>query len=407
MFKLRLHTLLLLLNVVCLLCMGTMAIYSTTYTTDDNYYLTHQLMWIGVGIIAASVVALTPMEYLSKVSKLMLMGITLFLVYLVAATYLRKIFGAGVRLPLVVYAKGASRWIGYGGISVQPSEFAKFALILFLSTYYGTRDIQKIEDTKEGLVMPLLVCLVVMSMIVLGKALSNTILCGVIVFSIMFISGVKLRKLLSAIVIIGFCALLCIAAEPYRMKRITNFISHRQTEVEWTTAPRSDDNHQLERSICAIGSGGMFGLGMGRGRLKNKAIPESKTDFIFAVIGEEYGFAGVFAGISLYMLFMVLCFLIGNQCRERRGMLICMSVGLYVAAQAGLNLAVICGLAPTTGVTAPLVSYGGSSIVSVMMCVGLVFNVSRQNIQEYIKEIVVEPADILFAGDLKEAEHED
>ena len=389
MSKLRLYSLLLFLVVFCLLFMGIMAIYSTTYTTDDDYYLKHQMIWILVGICASATIAKIPMDVLSKYSRRLLLGIMFLLVYLLIATILRYRLHFGFRLPCVVYAKGASRWIGKFGISVQPSEFAKFALILFLSSYYGMRDVQKIEDVREGLAKPLGASLCVLALIVFGKALSNTILCTIIVISIMFLAGVPFKRLAKTIGILVLCAGVLAIAEPYRRRRITNFIARRQETVEWTTAPRKDDNHQLERSICAIGSGGLSGLGVTRGRLKNKAIPESKTDFIFAVIGEEMGFCGVCLGFVLYLAFMVLCFLIGNECKDRRGMLICMSVGIIIASQAAMNLAVICGIMPTTGVTAPLVSYGGSSIVSVMMCVGLVFNASFSKLSEQNREVVL------------------
>ena len=120
-------------------------------------------------------------------------------------------------------------------------------------------------------------------------------------------------------------------------------------------------------------------MGLGKGRLKNSRIPESQTDFIFAVIGEEYGFIGILIGLGLYLGFAAIAFRIAQQCNNRQGILITMAVGIYILFQALYNLCVVCGLGPTTGVTAPLVSYGGSSIISVMLCVGLVLNTCWSN----------------------------
>ena len=171
----------------------------------------------------------------------------------------------------------------------------------------------------------------------------------------------------------------CLLKRVLRRQRIVNFIYKDQQVKTSTTGESKADNHQLLRSICALGSGGVSGMGLGKGRLKNSRIPESQTDFIFAVIGEEFGFIGILIGLSLYLGFAVLAFRIAQQCNNRQGTLIAMAVGIYILFQALYNLCVVCGLGPTTGVTAPLVSYGGSSIISVMLCVGLVLNICKGN----------------------------
>ncbi len=393
--KIRFISSLFTLSVVLLLLIGITAIYSTTYSSASNSVLYKQLQWVLLGLAAAATIALIPADFLSKYSKYMLVAVLLPLAYLTFASlgilFLSKATGADASslskfFPFVVYNKGAARWLHLAGFTMQPSEFAKFTIILFLATYYGTRDIIKIESFKEGFFIPALAAGSVMALVFLGKSLSNTIIIASIVGIIMFVSGVRMRYL-SASCLLAFLLVICaVFTSGYRRQRIINFIYKNKSEEVSTTGKKKADNHQLKRAICALGSGGLTGLGIGRGRLKNQHIPESSTDFIFAVIGEEFGFLGILFAIFLYISFMVLSFIIATQTNNRRGVLIAITVGFFIPFQAMYNLSVVCGLMPTTGVTAPLVSYGGSSIISMMLCVGLVLNVCRGNYTALLKE---------------------
>ena len=376
-------------NVIFLLLIGILAIYSTTYATSDNDYLYRQLTWIVLGWISAGAIALIPNRILSKYSRLFLVIIYLPLLYLafasVAIGIISKITGMDGRslarhLPFILYSKGAVRWLQLGPVSIQPAEFAKCAIILFLGTYYGMRDTMRIESLKEGVIIPLSYLALLMALIYLGKSLSNTIIIATISLTIMFLAGVRLKYLTILALAALVLGILGIMLTPYRRQRIVNYIYRNQeVGINTTGTPVKADNHQVRRSICALGAGGLTGMGLGKGRLKNSRIPESQTDFIFAVIGEEFGFLGIFGSVCLYLLFTFLAFKIAQQSQDKQGVLITMAIGVYVLFQAIYNLCVVCGLGPTTGVTAPLVSYGGSSIISVMMCVGLVLNICRNN----------------------------
>lgn len=389
MLKIRLINTLFALVVITLLFSGVLAIYSTSYNESSTHYLLRQLQWVVIGLVAAVTLAMTPMDILSKYSKAVIIAVMFALLYLVIAIKLNtislKLRNAPLHIPFTIFSHGTCRWVGTSFFSIQPSEFGKFAVILFLSTYYGLRDKIKTETFWEGFAIPGLFTSVMLGLIVLGQSFSNTVITGAIAIIIMFLAGVKLRFLCSAGVIALLLGIVAVFATPYRRKRIINYLYMSKQEVQMTTGEFKANNDQLKRSICAIGSGGKFGLGPGKGRLKNKSIPESKTDFIFAVIGEEYGFLGMCLGLSLYIAFMVLSFMIAKQSKDKRGALICMAVGFFIPFQAFYNLGVICGLLPTTGVTAPLVSYGGSSILSVMLCIGLVLNTCQKNYREYLK----------------------
>lgn len=386
--KIRFTSTLFTLSVILLLLIGITAIYSTTYSSASNSVLYKQLQWVLLGLIAATTIALVPTDFLSKYSKYMLAAVLVPLAYLTIASLcilcLSKATGAQPSslskfFPFVVYNNGAARWLHLAGFTMQPSEFAKFTIILFLATYYGTRDTIKIESFKEGFLIPALASAVVMALVFLGKSLSNTIILASIVGIIMFVSGVRMRYLITSCFIAFLLVIVAVFSSGYRRQRIINFVYKNKSEEVMTTGKKKADNHQLKRAICALGSGGLTGLGIGRGRLKNQYIPESSTDFIFAVIGEEFGFLGILFAIILYLSFMVLSFIIATQTNNRRGVLIAITVGFFIPFQAMYNLSVVCGLMPTTGVTAPLVSYGGSSIISMMLCIGLVLNVCHGN----------------------------
>lgn len=397
MQKIRILSTLLALVVVLLLSLGVIAIYSTTYCKDGDYYLYRQLMWVLVGAVMAVVTALLPMDFLSKYSKLIFFSVLIVLAYLAFANTCCMIVYKLARVSITRYfpfftvRNGACRWLKLGPFLCQPSEFAKFAVILFLATYYGTRDIGRVESFREGFLIPFLLVGVLLSCILLGRSLSNTLITCSVAILLMFLAGVKGRYLITAAMLCLVLGVACVMLKPYRRQRILNYISKQQVEQEVVINAKKTNNDQLDASLCALGTGGITGQGFGNGRLKHRNIPESKTDFIGAVIGEELGFIGIASCILLYLAFMALAFGISRLARDRRSALLCMGVGFYIPFQAMLNLGVICGMLPTTGVTAPLVSYGGSSIVSVMLCIGLVFNVCRQVYNDEMKDVVVEP----------------
>ena len=374
------------LTVVTLLAIGIIAVYSTTYAKADNSMLYKQIIWVAGGIVMALIVSCVPKYLLYRGSKWILVFIGLALGYLMivnignALTVKFLKFSLASYMPLAQVRNGACRWLAVGPITIQPAEFAKFALILFLSCYYGMRDTAKVESWKDGLIIPGSVAFLFMALILGGRSLSNCVITCLLMFMVMYFAGVKLRMLAATVFILILAGVCVILLTPFRRQRIVNYIHHNESNEVVVIGEKKKvvDNYQLDRSICAIGSGGIAGLGIGHGRLKHRSIPESHTDFVFAVIGEELGFVGISSCILLYIFFMQLAFAIARQCSDRSSALMCMTVGAFLPLQAMMNMGVVCGLFPTTGVTAPLVSYGGSSIASIMLCVGLVFNAARQ-----------------------------
>ena len=386
--RIRIVSTMFMLVVFALLLTGLTAIYSTTYSSEADKVLYKQLVWIALGLVAGGGMALLPADQISKYSKYVFILVLLPLAYL---SFAAQIIGIVHRLtgmeevavahffPLVQYNKGAARWLKLGGMTIQPAEFGKFAIVLVLSTYYGMRDTMKIESFREGFLIPGVATAVLLALIFLGKSFSNTLITALTALVIMFVAGVRLKFIVPTLLLVFVLGSCCVAFSGYRRQRIINFLYKNKNEEVSTTGRKKADNHQLSRSICALGEGGMTGMGLGKGRLKNQCIPESETDFIFAVVGEDFGFLGVVFGVSMYILLMAMAFMISMQCVDRRGILAATAIGFMIPFQAMYNICVICGILPTTGVTAPLVSYGGSSIISMMLCVGLVLNVCRCN----------------------------
>ncbi|MBQ6471420.1 MAG: FtsW/RodA/SpoVE family cell cycle protein [Victivallales bacterium] len=386
MTKTRILSCLLAIVVLVLLAIGILVIYSTTYAVASRFFLNNQLKWVLISSIAVLIIIFVPLPVLSRLSKLALIGVLLPLAYLALAgiisMVIEKVTGRqDVHvLPFALTSHGACRWLSVGGFTIQPSEFTKPVLILFLSTYYGMRETHVVKSFREGFLLPACVVGLTLLLILLGRSLSVTLISGAVAASIMYLAGVRLRYMLTAGLL---CAMLCccsVVFMPYRMKRINNFIvkhfSHTALAEE---KKETANNEQLDSAQIAIGSGGLHGLGFGQGRLKHKSIPEARTDFILAVVGEEFGFVGLFVCILLFLAFMFLCFAIAQTCRDRQSMLICLGVGVLVPMQAMLNLGVISGVLPTTGIPVPFISYGGSSLLAIMGSVALVFNVCHQN----------------------------
>ena len=360
----------LMLVVLALMCVGLVTVYSTTCDTVGTAMFMRQAMWIGMGLLCCIAIAVIPLEWLARYSNILLLIIGLLLLYLFCGVLVDKFISkeAVAKMPLLEGAtKGSFRWLKYHGYGLQPSEYAKFALLLFLSAYYGTRSKNAIDNFWKGLVIPSLSSGTILLLILLGKDLSTTLITGFMVGGIMFCAGVKIRHLALLFFLGAVAAVLMLVTSPERMSRIKSF-----TQVDENA---SDDSYQLQVSQYALGGGGLKGRGFTRSIMKKGYLPEKHTDFILAIWGEEMGFLGTLFVLLCYMGLMV-C-LIGLACisQDRVGMLICMGFCVLVTMQSIVNIGVISGWGPTTGVTAPYISYGGSSILSLLMCTGLVFNV--------------------------------
>ena len=339
-----------------LVLFGLVMLYSTSLGIQNasTYFFVRQLQWCGVGFAAMVAVFLIGYKKLSDWSGLFMIGIF----FLLCLTLL---------FPAI---KGARRWIQLPGIgSIQPSEYAKFILSLFMAKLCSDK-IKMIEVTPfRFILLAVACCAPVIMMVMLGKDLGTTLLLSIIVFAVLYAAGIRLRYLLP-VPLIGAPALFLFIKyfSEFRWKRLVTYLDPERYE--------STSGYQLWLSILALGSGGWKGLGFAEGRMKYKYLPEAHTDFILAIVGEELGFIWMCLVIIGYVVFILLAITVCVRARTRQAMFLVFGLTTFLAIQAVINIGVISGAFPTKGMPAPFISYGGSSLVSCMTATGLIISVA-------------------------------
>jgi cell division protein FtsW len=263
---------------------------------------------------------------------------------------------------------GARRWIDLKLFALQPSEIAKLSMVFFMAESL-TRQQDRITNFMKGLVPHLLVLLVVFGLILKEPDLGTALAIGGTVFLMFFASGAKIIHLGSLVGLGVIGVITAIIAEPYRMRRITAFADPWQDPL--------DTGYHIIQSLYALGSGGLFGLGLGRSREKFLYLPEPHTDFIFAILGEELGFIGTVTVVLLFFLFAWRGYKIAISAPDTFGSILAAGLTTMISLQAMMNIAVVTASMPVTGIPLPFVSYGGSALLFTMAGVGVLLNISR------------------------------
>jgi cell division protein FtsW len=264
---------------------------------------------------------------------------------------------------------GAKRWIGFGFFNIQPAELAKLALIVFIASYLVRRS-DEVRMNFFGFIKPLAVVFVMAFMLLLQPDLGSVIVLFVCTFGLLFIGGAKVYQFIG-LILVGLAALVgLILFEPYRMRRVTSFLD------PW--ADPFGSGYQLTQSLMAFGRGGLFGQGLGNSVQKLSYLPEAHTDFVFAILGEELGYSGVLAVLFLQLLLAMKALQIGRtallRSRLYEGYLAC-GIGIWFSFQTVVNVGAAAGMLPTKGLTLPLVSYGGSSLIAITMAVAILLRI--------------------------------
>jgi cell division protein FtsW len=372
---------LMLVPLLALAAWGVGMIYSTTFALPkgnglmEDYYMKRQLVWLVVGGVIAGVLWRLDYRNWERQGRYALLALALPLGYLALASMLWSLPAARefvLRLPMIPFRygrplNGAFRWLRLGSVSVQPSEFAKPLLIFYLAAHF--RLPLRTDTLRRGVLWPVGIAGGILALIFIGRDLSTTVITGAIVAAMFFIAGVRLRYL-CALGLLGllFVAMV-LALSPVRLKRVADYLAQREDE--------KSGNEQVLQAQMAMGSGGKTGLGFTQSRFKRLGLPEAHTDFIVAIVGEEAGYFGVMSVLLAYLLMSSAIFWIASQAADPFGQLTAMGVGLTFVLQAFVNVSVVSGFCPTTGVTAPFLSYGGSSMISCLISIGLVLSVSR------------------------------
>jgi cell division protein FtsW len=352
---------LLLTATLCLLALGAVMVFSASSTTqilsdgnlaDSAFYLKRTLMFGAVGLLVMHLTARYGLVAVRRLTPAILVASLLLLFAVLVA-------GSG--------ANGASRWIGPGSLQFQPSELAKVALILYGADLLARdrKRVRSIADLMPFLLVVGAACLLIVAEPDLGTAM-------VIAFSVgatLIAAGARPSDLGKIALCLAALALLFTVIEPYRMERLTGFL-HPGSEA-------TGAGFQAAQAKIALGSGGVFGVGIGNGVQKAFYLPEAHTDMISAVIGEELGMVGILGVVGLFSLFGYAGLRIAQRARDNYGKLLVAGLTSLVLAQATINLFAVMGLAPLTGVPLPFVSYGNSSLLATLFAVGLILGVAR------------------------------
>ena len=272
------------------------------------------------------------------------------------------------------------RWVKFGGFSFQPSEMMKLAIIL-LFAYLISVNYSKMKYFRYGVVPFLLFLGAVVGLMMIQPHLSGTIIICSIGIIMMFVGGTRFKHLL----LLAMVGIIALAAILFILIEVKDFSYFEKRMLSWTdpfNADAKDDTWQTRNSLIAIGSGGLFGLGLGNSRQKFLYLPEAKNDFVFAVVCEELGFVGAIMVIILFLLFIFRGLYIATKAPDKFGMMIALGLTVQIGLQALLNIAVVTNTIPNTGVSLPFFSYGGTALIMQLVQMGIILNISRQSIIE-------------------------
>ena len=342
--------------VAALLALGLVMLYSSSVTQVGARYLMMQLVWCAFGF--ALCVAATTLDYrwLKKFAWPIFL-IAVFLLVLVLVPHIgRKI-------------NGARRWFDFHGLRFQPSELGKLALIILLA-WYGDRYQRQMQNWKRGVLLPAALVVPVLGLVFVEPDRGTTILLAAVSGALLLMAGVRWKHIMVP-VLFGIGGLtLSLWHDPMRLKRILGW---------WDLEQHKEGvGYQAYQAMIALGSGGWFGLGLGNGRQKLGFVPEDHTDFIFSIIGEELGLIATLL-ILLAFLIIALCGLyIALRAREPFGSLLAAGATFLITLQAVINIGVVTSALPNKGLPLPFISYGGSNLLAMLACVGLLFSVARQ-----------------------------
>lgn len=349
--------------IIVLLCIGLVMVSSAssylalTSYNDSNYYLIKQLQFAILGVIAMLIISKIDYRVYKKFS---------YLFFIISLILL-----AAVLIPNVgVEVNGATRWLGFGEtFRFQPSEIVKISLVFAISTYIATN--YKKTNSIKGYIIPLLILAVVVIIMFLQNHMSGTLVMMVAALSIIFASGIKIKlRYIIPLIIIAVVALgIFILAEPFRINRILSFANPEQ-DIK-------DGNWQAAQSLYAIGSGGLFGRGLGQSREKYSWLPEAQNDFIFSVLCEELGLVGAVIVLGMFIFFIYRGYKIALTCKDMYGSLIATGITSVFAIQILVNIAVVTCTMPVTGMPLPFFSYGGTALCINLCAMGILLSISR------------------------------
>lgn len=342
--------------VASLLALGLVMLYSSSMTQVGAHYLMMQLIWcvfgFGLCVTAAS------LDYqLFRKYAWPIFAVAVFLLLLVLVPHIgRKI-------------NGARRWFDLHGVRFQPSELGKIALIIALA-WYGDRFQRRMHTFTWGILVPIGIIAAILGLVFVEPDRGTTILLAAVSGSVLLLAGVQWKFIVPPVILAIAGLVVSILHDPMRMRRIFSWLDLEQN--------KDGVGYQAYQAMIALGSGGWGGLGLGNGRQKLGFVPEHHTDFIFSIIGEELGLV---ATLLVVLAFVVIAFCgiyIALHARDRFGTLLATGITLLISLQAAINIGVVTSALPNKGLPLPFISYGGSNLLAMLTCVGILLSVARQ-----------------------------
>ena len=355
-----------ILLIFVLLAIGITMMFSASYPVayyeigDSYYYLKRQLLFAAIGLVIMIAVSFVDYHYYHRFAAVIL-GVSYFALMLV--------------LVLPSQEGGVHRWIGFGAFGIQASEISKFAIILFMA-HWGSRYYDRMGTLKYGVLPGAAVFLSTAILLLFEPHYSCIVIIGILTVVMMFVSGIKIKWLAIGAGVLAALILLLWATGmlTYAMERMDGWGQALNEDLDrdmWNST------WQTRNSLYAIGSGGLFGLGLGQSRQKYLYLPEPQNDFIFAIVCEELGLVGAVIILLIFALLVWRGVIISLRARDRFGKLLGIGLTSHIGLQVGLNILVITDWLPNTGISLPFFSYGGSSLLSLMFEMGVILSVSR------------------------------
>lgn len=347
---------------IALLCLGLIMVASASsyraliYYKDSNYLFVRQLIFAVAGVVGMISISFIDYRKYKKWS---------YIAFILSAILLLLVI-----TPLGVTRNGAKRWLGFGEVlTFQPSEIMKPVLVLAIATYLS-RNYKRLNNLKTYIV-PMIMMLIVILLMYAQKHMSGMLILIVAGISVIFASGISIKPkyIIAGTFLVGAVGTAFIFAEDFRVERIKAFFN-KETDA-------LGDNWQSNQSLFAIGSGGLFGRGLGQSRQKYLWLPEAQNDFIFSILGEELGFMGTALVCVLFGYFIFKGYKTAMTCKDMYGSLIAAGITSIFALQIIINIGVVTGVLPVTGMPLPFFSYGGTSLFINLCSMGILLNISK------------------------------
>jgi cell division protein FtsW len=327
-----------------------------TQFNNTYYYLEHQIGFgLTLGALGFLVGYLVHYQFWKKIS---------FILLLISLAALVLVF-----TPLGTLVNGTNRWLRLGPLSFQPAELMKLTYLLYLAAWLSNPKFKRATDLQSGILPFAVISGIIAILLILQPATSTVVILLLSGLTVLFISGAPMKYILGMVGLAALAFALVIYVTPYRRARITGFLDQ--------SANTESQNYQLNQSLIAIGSGGLFGVGYGQSATKANYLPTPIDDSIFAVVAEELGFVGAGILVALFATFALRLFWIAKNTSDRFGRLLLIGFGTLIALQAFVNIAATSGLIPLTGVPLPFVSYGGTALAVFLTMCGISLNVSK------------------------------